>query len=135
MSSPSNLLGSLRALSATVVGILRTRLELISIELAEEKSRLMGMLLLALAGLLCLTLGLLMFSFLLVVLFWDTSYRLHAITIVGLVYLVLGIGMLLAVRKQAAGSPIAFEETLAELERDRAMLAAVSDEPAGRSGS
>jgi uncharacterized membrane protein YqjE len=120
-------MGSLRGLAATTVGIVRTRLELIGIELAEEKSRLMSMLLLALAGLLCLTLGLLMFSFLLVVLFWDTQYRLHAITIVGLVYLLVGAGMLLMVRKQAAEAPIAFEQTLMELERDRAMLAEMAE--------
>jgi len=121
------LVGSLRSLAATSVGILKTRLELVAIELAEEKSRLMGLLILALAGLLCLAIGLLMFSFLIVVAFWDTDHRLLSIVLVGLVYLVLGIGMLLAVRKKAIDAPIAFEETLAELERDRELLA--GDDP------
>jgi uncharacterized membrane protein YqjE len=121
------LVGSLRSLAATSVGILKTRLELVAIELAEEKTRLMGLLILALAGLLCLAIGLLMFSFLIVVAFWDTDHRLLSIVLVGLVYLLLGIGMLLAVRKKAMDAPIAFEETLAELERDRELLA--GDEP------
>jgi len=121
------LVGSLRSLAATSVGILKTRLELVAIELAEEKSRLMGLLILALAGLLCLAIGLLMFSFLIVVAFWDTDHRLLSIVLVGLVYLMLGIGMLLAVRKKAIDAPIAFEETLAELERDRELLA--GDDP------
>nr|WP_257022642.1 phage holin family protein [Pigmentiphaga litoralis] len=121
------MVGSLRSLAATSVGILKTRLELVAIELAEEKTRLMGLLILALAGLLCLAIGLLMFSFLVVVAFWDTDHRLLSILLVGLVYLVLGIGMLLAVRKKAIDAPIAFEETLAELERDRELLA--GDEP------
>jgi uncharacterized membrane protein YqjE len=111
------------------VGILKTRLELVAIELAEEKTRLMGLLILALAGLLCLAIGLLMFSFLIVVAFWDTDHRLLSIVLVGLVYLLLGIGMLFAVRKKAIEAPIAFEETLAELERDRELLA--GDEPDG----
>jgi uncharacterized membrane protein YqjE len=115
------------------VGILKTRLELVAIELAEEKTRLMGLLILALAGLLCLAIGLLMFSFLIVVAFWDTDHRLLSIVLVGLVYLLLGIGMLLAVRKKAIEAPIAFEETLAELERDRELLA--GDEPDGASRS
>ena len=121
------MVGSLRSLAATSVGILKTRLELVAIELAEEKTRLMGLLILALAGLLCLAIGLLMFSFLIVVAFWDTDHRLLSIVLVGLVYLLLGIGMLLAVRKKAMDAPIAFEETLAELERDRELLA--GDEP------
>lgn len=127
MSSSPHLLRSLRALAATSVGILRTRLELVAIELAEEKSRLLSMALVALAALLCLTLGLMMFSFLVVVAFWDTEYRHLAIALVGAAYLLIGLIMLLVVRRQAVHAPIAFEETLAELQRDRDMLAAVAD--------
>lgn len=127
MSKSPHLLSSLRALAATSVGILRTRLELVAIELAEEKSRLMGMLLVALAALLCLALGLLMFSFLIVAVFWDTKYRHLAIALVGAAYLLVGLVMLFMVRRQASHSPIAFEDTLAELQRDRDMLASVAD--------
>lgn len=125
-------MGSLRALAATSLGIVKTRLELVAIELAEEKTRLMGLLILALAGLLCLAIGLLMFSFLIVVAFWDTDHRLLSIVLVGLVYLVLGIGMLMAVRKKAIDAPIAFEGTLAELERDRELLAGEDPDDAYR---
>ncbi|WP_420226858.1 phage holin family protein [Pigmentiphaga litoralis] len=133
MPGPLPLVGSLRSLAATSVGILKTRLELVAIELAEEKTRLMGLLILALAGLLCLAIGLLMFSFLVVVAFWDTDHRLLSIVLVGLVYLLLGIGMLFAVRKKAIDAPIAFEETLAELERDRELLAGDAPDDAYRS--
>lgn len=134
VSSPLHLTGSLRALAATSLGIVRTRLELLGIELAEEKTRLLGMLVLALAGLLCLTLGLMTFSLLIVVMFWDTEHRLLAISLVGAFYLLLGLGMLLAVRKQTIESPIAFEETLAELERDRSMLSDDDELPPGSRG-
>ncbi len=127
MSTSPHLLTSLRALAATSVGIIRTRIELVAIELAEEKTRLMSMVLIALAALLCLTLGLLMFSLLVVVLFWDTEHRHLAISLVGLAYLLVGILLLLKVRQQAASAPMPFDETLAELERDREMLAAVAD--------
>ncbi|MDX3904754.1 MAG: phage holin family protein [Pigmentiphaga sp.] len=131
MSESPHLLSSLRTLAATCVGILRTRLELVAIELAEEKSRLMGMLLVALAALLCLTLGLMMFSFLIVVVFWDTEYRHLAIALVGAAYLLVGLVMLFMVRRQASHAPIAFDDTLAELQRDRDMLAAVADADRG----
>ena len=127
MSASPHLLRSLRALAATSIGILRTRLELVAIELAQEKSRLLGMVLVALAALLCLTLGLMMFSFLIVVVFWDTEYRHLAIALVGAAYLLIGLIMLLMVRRQAVHAPIAFEDTLAELQHDRDMLAAVAD--------
>jgi len=127
VSASPHLLRSLRALAATSIGILRTRLELVAIELAQEKSRLLGMVLVALAALLCLTLGLMMFSFLIVVVFWDTEYRHLAIALVGAAYLLIGLIMLLMVRRQAVHAPIAFEDTLAELQHDRDMLAAVAD--------
>jgi len=133
VSASPHLLGSLRALAATSIGILRTRLELVAIELAEEKSRLLGMVLVALAALLCLTLGLMMFSFLIVVVFWDTEYRHLAIALVGAAYLLVGLVMLVMVRRQAVHAPLVFEDTLAELERDRDMLAAVAEsDPASR---
>lgn len=92
------------------------------------------MLILALAGLLCLTLGLLVFSFLAVVAFWDTEHRHLAIVLVGLVYLLIGVVLLLMARKQAAESPLVFEGTLAELERDREMLSADDDSSSSTRG-
>jgi len=128
MSAPRPpLSGSLRALSATVIGILRTRLELLAVELAEEKNRLLAILLWALGGLLALAMGILMLSLLVVAVFWDTEHRLTALGVVAAVYFLAGVAALLTVRKKIADAPFTFDETLAELERDRQALGAVGD--------
>jgi uncharacterized membrane protein YqjE len=117
----------LRALGATVLGILRTRLELLAVELAEEKNRLLAILLWSLGGLLALAMGILMLSLLVVAAFWDTDHRLTALGVVAALYFLCGLGALLYVRNKVANAPFTFDETLAELERDRQALGAVSE--------
>ncbi|QEI05221.1 hypothetical protein FXN63_04750 [Pigmentiphaga aceris] len=130
MTAPRHpLSGSLRALGATVIGILRTRLELLAVELAEEKNRLLTILLWALGGLLALAMGILMLSLLVVAAFWDTPNRLTALGVVAALYFLTGVGALLFVRKKVADAPFTFDETLAELERDRQALGAAADAP------
>lgn len=119
----ANPIGAVRDIAASVLDLLKTRLELAALELAEEKSRLLSTALYALAGLLLMMLGLLMFSFLLVIFFWDTEYRLWAIGGAGLVYGVVGLLLLLSARNKVVNAPVPFDETLAELQRDRDMLA------------
>lgn len=123
------LAGSLRALGATAIGILRTRLELLAVELAEEKNRLLAILLWSLGGLLALAMGILMLSLLVVAAFWDTEHRLTALGVVAALYFLTGVGALLFVRQKIANAPFTFDETLAELERDRQALGAVSETP------
>lgn len=117
------LLASLRQLAANLLGIGRTRLELLGIELAEEKARLLGLILLALAGMLLLFLALVLASFLVIVVFWDTARYLAMGLMVG-VYLLLGLLLLAMVKARVADHPPPFEQTLAELERDREVLMA-----------
>lgn len=108
---------SLRALGATFVALVRTRLELAVIELRQEGERRKEMLVLgAIAGVF-LTLALLLVAFLVVVLFWDT-YRIAAIAGVTLVYLGVGVGALLKLKSRIQASPPPFESTLAELAKD-----------------
>ncbi len=118
-----NPIGAVRDIAASVLDLFKTRFELAALELAEEKSRLLSTVLYALAGLLLLMLALLMFSFLLVIFFWDTEYRLWAIAGAGLIYGVIGLLLLLSARNKIVGAPVPFDETLAELQRDRDMLA------------
>lgn len=118
-----NPIGTLRDIAASVLDLFRTRFELAALELAEEKSRLLSVALFALAGLLLLMVALLMFSFLLVIFFWDTHYRLWAIGGAGLVYAAVGVWLLLSARNKVVNAPVPFDETLAELQRDRDLLA------------
>lgn len=112
---------SLRSLLGNVAAMARTRLELASIELAEEKTRVMQQAFLGLLGLAFLGLGVMALTALIVILCWE-SYRWQVLA--GLVALYFGIGVycLLRVRKAMQDAPVMFEATLAELDKDREAL-------------
>lgn len=72
-------LDGLKALGRTVVEILHTRLELLSIEIEEEQGRLAELLLYSALALLFLLLALMVAAVFIVAVWWDTPYRLVAI--------------------------------------------------------
>ena len=115
------LIGSLRNLGATTLALIRTRVELVATEFAEEKERRKEMLILAVVGALFLALGLLLVAFFVVVLFWD-NYRLLATGVVTLAYLGIGAWALVKLRRKIRESPPPFAATLAEFENDLALL-------------
>jgi uncharacterized membrane protein YqjE len=115
------LAGSLRDLGGTLLALIRTRVELIATELAEEKERRKEMLILAVVAALFLALGLLLLAFFVVVVFWD-SYRLAATAGVTLLYLGIGAWALSRLRTLARDSPPTFAATLAEFENDAELL-------------
>jgi len=114
-------LDSLRALGATLVEAVETRVELALVELREEGERRKGMLVLAVTGGLFLSLGLLLAAFFVVVFFWDT-HRLAAIAGVTLLYLGIAAGAFLRLRAKAQSAPAPFEATLREFAADRDLL-------------
>ena len=120
-SSSPGLRVSLRRLGVTALGALHTRLSLAGIEIEEEIQRLVGMLVLSVAALLLAALGILLFSLLMVVLFWD-SYRVSAIVAMGALYVVVAALLGLRVRQMLASRPPLLAATLSELERDRDAL-------------
>ena len=117
--------GALGGAAGDLVSILRTRLEIFSLELAEEKSRIACLAGMALAAALCLFLALLVFSMFIAALFWDTAYRLLAIGLTAGVYAVAGVALawLLARRLRADDAP--FAVTVEELGRDAELFASV----------
>jgi uncharacterized membrane protein YqjE len=121
-ASGQGLRGALARLGAALTGLVRTRLELATIEFEEERSRATEALVLVLIAVLCFAFALVAASALVVVWFWDT-YRIAALLGLVLVYLAIGLLVLwrLAARRRRAERP--FAGTLAELERDRAWLA------------
>ena len=114
-------LASLRALGATLVEALETRIELALVELREEGERRKSMLVLAVTGGLFVAMGLLLVAFFVVVFFWDT-HRLAAIGGVTLLYLGIGFAAFWRLRENARTAPPPFEATLKELAADREML-------------
>lgn len=123
------LLASLRRLGVTALGALHTRLALAGIEIEEEITRLVGLLILAFAALLLAATGLLVLTFLVVVVFWDTN-RVAALLGLGAVYLVLAALLGARVQRILRTRPPVLRETLAELEKDRAALG-MQDDSAG----
>lgn len=106
-----------RALGSSVLALLRARMELLGVELAQETARRKRMLVLAAVGGVFLGMGLLLLAFFVVVLLWDT-HRLLAIGGVTLAYAGIGIGALLRLRVAARDSPSPFSATLAEFRKD-----------------
>ncbi|SDC19225.1 Uncharacterized membrane protein YqjE [Cupriavidus sp. YR651] len=120
--SPSpKFLESLRNLTGSVVSMLQTRLELASVELAEERTRLMKVALLACFGLVFFSMALMTFTLLIAILFWE-SYRWQAIGAIVVFYLVCAAILLFVARQMVRNAPPLFESTLAELDKDREML-------------
>lgn len=110
-----------RALGSSVLALLRARLELAGIELEEGKERGKRALLLGSVAALFLGMGLLLFAFFVVVLFWDT-HRLLAIGAVTFLYLGIGIGAAVRLRAAVRDSPPPFGATLAEFRNDLDMI-------------
>lgn len=115
----AGLAAALSGIGTTLVALLRTRLELATIEFEEERERikLSLVLIVVAAGFGCFTLVAL--SVLVVVLLWDL-YPLAALSGLVVVYGVIATGALVALRRLLARRP--FAATLSELERDAEVL-------------
>lgn len=118
---------SVSGVASSLVGLLRTRLELFALEAAEEKARLVKLLGMAFAALLFITLAVLVFSVTVAVAFWPTENRYMALGLLAACYALIGIVLLLAVRRQLLFGAIPFAATVEELVRDADLLNRVRD--------
>jgi uncharacterized membrane protein YqjE len=115
------LLESLTILAGTLVAIAHTRLDLLSADLEEERAHFFSLLVLTLAALLCLGIGVVLATILLVVAFWDT-HRLFALGALAGFYLVIGLGVWAFALHKARTKPRLFAASLSELFKDRQQL-------------
>jgi uncharacterized membrane protein YqjE len=118
---------SVFGVASSLVGLLRTRLELLTLEAADEKARLLKVLGMAFAALLFLTLAVLVFTVTVAVLFWPTEDRYLALGLLAAFYGIVGIGLLLAVRHALVYGAPPFAATLEELGRDAELLDRIRD--------
>ncbi len=119
--SPSGLLGSLRGFADGLIGSVRDRIELLSIELREEKFRLIQIIIWIAAILLSGTLAIIFASFALVFWFWDTA-RVEVACGLAAFYLIAFTAVALAFRTYLARQPQPFAGTLSELQNDRTCI-------------
>ena len=130
---PAGALGvfaSLRAVLATVLGIAGTRFELLGIEFAEEKERLVAFAITGFIAAFALSFAVLLLTLFCVVLFWD-SHRLIVIGGFAVLYAAAGAWAVARLRAQLAAHPALFAGTVAELEKDRDALRAAMKQSAG----
>ena len=110
---------ALSGLAATAVAMLRTRLELATVEFEEQRERTKIMLVLVVVAAVFFCFALIALSALVVVLLWD-RYPLAALGGVALTYVAIALVALVALKRNAYPRP--FEATLHELERDAETL-------------
>jgi uncharacterized membrane protein YqjE len=108
----------LRRIFSSVFSILQTRLELIGIELAEEKDRLLAVLFLGLAAMMLAMMSLIALTALIAIAFWDT-YRWQALAGITIVYAIAALICGLRARSNLHNAPAVFEATINEFEKDR----------------
>ena len=117
----AGVVGAMAQLGASALAILRTRLELASVEFAEARERIKEMVLLAAVGTVLGLFALLFASLFVIAWFWD-SYRLAAVGGVTLFYIAITVLVFARLRKISRDAPAPFAATLEELENDAAAL-------------
>lgn len=116
---------SLKTLSASLVSIAHTRLELLSTDVAEERECLISLLVMGLVALFCLGVGIVLLAILIAVAFWE-SHRLMALGGLTGLFLAAGAGVGWLAMHKARTRPRLFAASLAELSKDRHHLTAGS---------
>jgi uncharacterized membrane protein YqjE len=106
------LFGSLKALSSNLLGIVQTRLELLSTDIAEERE---------LGALFSIGIGVVLLAILVVVALWESN-RLAALGGMIVFFLVLGGILGWVVQKKLSSSPRPFDASIGELVKDRQEL-------------
>jgi uncharacterized membrane protein YqjE len=117
------LFASTRGLLGTGVTLLHNRLQLLGVELAEERVRLVSMLAYGGTAFLCIAAGLIFLAILLTVLMWESN-RLLALGIFAALFLGAGIASAALALSLARGGSKLFSASLAELRKDRDALSA-----------
>lgn len=112
------LLGSLRGLADGLLGSAHDRLELLTIELHEEKYRLIQSLIWIAAIVFLAGLALVFVSFALVVLLWETA-RMTAVASLAIAYVIGLVAAIIGFKNYLKRQPKPFAGTLAELKNDR----------------
>lgn len=126
-ASRPGLFDSLKKVTATLLEIVSTRLELLVHELEEERAWLGSLLMWALIAVVFGALGIVLLTLLIVVYFWD-SYRMLAMSILTVAFLVGAVVSWQKVLGKTRAKPRLFSTSLGELSKDREKLARIDYE-------
>lgn len=131
MTSPppaASVSGAARRLSASVLALGRIRLELLAIEVQEEKERATALLFWSVLGALMVGFGLVFIALVATVVFWET-HRVVALAIGAVVFVTLAVVSLRRVAQLAGEGTTLFQASLGELRADEAALRSRGDAP------
>ena len=124
-AAAGGLFESLKTLSVSLVGMVHTRLELLSTDIAEEREHLITHLVLVLVALFFLGVGVVLLAILIVVVFWE-SHRLAALGGLTGLFLAASAGAAWLAIHRIRTKPRLFAASLAELSKDKQQLKAES---------
>jgi uncharacterized membrane protein YqjE len=120
-SSHPGFIGSIRGLAEGVIGSVHDRLELFSVELHEEKHRLVQLVIWISALVVLALLAIVFASLALVVVFWETARVAVVLSLAG-GYLIGAVAVAFGFKRFLARQTKPFAGTLAELREDRACI-------------
>jgi uncharacterized membrane protein YqjE len=108
-------------IGATLIAMVRTRLELAAVEVQEEARRLLGYLAWTLLAVFLAAAACMLAALFVILLFWD-SYRLQAVAGMALLFAGAGAAIIIKVRASFDAQPRMLSATLAELHKDGGLL-------------
>jgi uncharacterized membrane protein YqjE len=120
-SHPPGFLDSLKELGDGLLGMLRERAELLTIELQEEKYRFIQIFIWISAAVFTAVLAVVFVSLTIVYIFWETA-RLAALGGLAAFYVIALIVIVVTFKRYLARQPRPFSSTLQALEEDRACI-------------
>ena len=114
---PRGILGSLRDLGRSAVAVLQNRVELLSVELEEQKLRLTRVLILAGAAIFLGNTAIMAVSVTIVMLVGEHA-RLPVLIGLSVIYVAAAVWAFLALRKELRSSPPPFQDSINQLKKD-----------------
>lgn len=120
-TASSGLLSSIRSLADNLLGSVHDRIELISVELQEEKQRLVQLFIWISVAIFTGMMAIAFASFTVVYVFWESA-RLPVLITLTLLYTGAAVGTVLMLRRQISRQPKPFAASLQEIRNDRACI-------------
>lgn len=118
---------SVGELAATLLSMMRTRLELFALEASGQKSHVIRIMSLTFGALLFGAMAVLVLSIAVVLYFWPSEYRYVAMFALAGIYAALGLILFVLLRRTLTHASVPFSATLEELRRDIALVERLND--------
>ena len=117
----AGLLSSGKRLLSSLLNLVQTRLEIVATEFEEERARIKELVLYSVFALVFISLGVITLTVFVTLWLWEL-YGVHALGVMGLIFLGTGVAIALRARSNERVRPRLFSTTLTELSKDRQTL-------------